>query len=482
MLKLLLNVVVVFLLCLLRNTTCSADPPDLRVTRGLGPKGYEKMRVSVITHGPQEFYDINFTYSAKFQYRWTAWPDATRAKNQPDVPERWLHSMLVNVGNGTFGGSRNLTIGGYAIEISLPPAGKGSRGIIISDPCFTPPHGVQSWIDCKWSTPWNTYESLIRLLEGTAGVDTGKGVDYWTILGDNFYDQNGAISDVFFRNLSLKVKSKPLSIVIGNHDMWIEGGPSDGDQYDQHGNGMMQYYALDPASSISSAVIKQQQQQPGLFLDFSLDPDVVAQWNGTLNTASNLVWYNAIGDTAYIGVSGAFSEQVLSPHLNAACAWLASEIERDSSGIRWLFLLGHWDKDTSQQGEQCDPCSHMSTPSIYQRLRNTSGCREFGNRLKYMDGHTHCNYVQEVDAEGTGEALGLMIGGSGMDGCGQFGFEYVDSTENQLKVFYFELEREGSPSRAEEILTCIEKHGIGNCTELAKVWYDSNSDMHSDYM
>ena len=442
---------------------------DVRVTRALGPKGYNKMRLSVITHGPATFADINFTYSSKFQYRWTKWPDSERNRNQPNVPERWLHSKLIDIplnpDSSTGKCTLNLTVAGHAISIELPPIGTGSKGIIISDPCFKPPKGIQSWIDCKWSKPWKTFNRLTRLLESTVGA-TNKAfeVDYFSILGDNFYDQNGAISDVFFHNLSLNVKRKPLSMVIGNHDMWIEGGPSDGDNYDQHGNGMMQYYALDTAASISPVVIA---QNNGTFLDFSVDPDQVEQWNGTLNTASNLIWYNFIGDVAYIGVSGAFNESELAPHLDRACDWLGT-VQTD---VKWVFLLGHWDQETSQEGEQCDPCPGMSTPDVYQRLRKTSGCQKYGNRLKYMDGHTHCNYIQEVDKSvPNGETLGYMIGGSGMSGCGQFGFEYVDSTNGEMKIYYFELENENR-SRSEEILNCLESKGVSNCTELATVWH-----------
>ena len=117
------------------------------------------------------------------------------------------------------------------------------------------------------------------------------------LLGDNFYDQNGVITDLFFTQLSLDVKRKFSAMVIGNHDMWVGGGPSVGDEYDQHGIGMMQYYALDPHASLYDDVN---------FLDFGLDPDKVQKWNTSLNTASNLVWYNMIGDVGFIGVSGSF--------------------------------------------------------------------------------------------------------------------------------------------------------------------------------
>jgi hypothetical protein len=262
-----------------------------------------------------------------------------------------------------------------------------------------------------------------------------------------------------------------MAMVIGNHDMWIEGGPADADEYDQHGNGMMQYYAMDPAASIAL--------NHGNFLDFSVNPDEIAQWNTSLNTAANLIWWNQIGDTAFIGVSGAFTEQELGPHLDAACQWLATmEDEQDATKPNWLFLLGHWDKDTSQTGEQCDPCAGMATPSIYHRLRNTPGCLEFGNRFKYQDGHTHCNYIQEKDPTNN-EALGFMIGGAGMKGCSQYGFEYIESDgASNLKIWYFELENNNTASRSDVVFACIEEYGLSNCTEHAVLWFEGGQGGH----
>ena len=463
----LLFLLLLLLLTATTSTHTAAAPQfvDLRVTRGLGTKGYSAMRISAITHGPFNFTDFNFTYSAPFKYRWTAWPDPVRAHAQPNVPERWLHSALIHM----TAPEQHFTVAGAPVTIRLPPINTGARGLIISDPCFTPPSGVQHWIDCRWSEQWQTFNRTLRLLEHSLAGHSNEAnnVDYWMSLGDNFYDQNGAITDVLYASLSLAAKSKPMGMIIGNHDMWIEGGPSDGDQYDQHGNGMMQYYAVDPASSLHTEKFT----EPGQFLDFSVDPDAVAKWNTSLNTASNLIFWHSYGDVAFIGVSGAFSEQELGPHLDAACQWL----EHMEDPPNWLFLLGHWDKDTSQVGEHCDPCPHMATPEIYQRLRNTSGCQQFGNRFKYQDGHTHCNYIQEVDPLANNEAVGLMIGGSGMDGCSQYGFEYIDSDGESLEMYYFELENATGPSRAEEILTCIEEHGLPNCKQLGTLWFEGNA-------
>ena len=63
---------------------------DLRVTRGLGPKGYGKLRISAITHGPRNFSDFQFEYSEQFKFRWTAWADAERHKRQAGSNTRVL--------------------------------------------------------------------------------------------------------------------------------------------------------------------------------------------------------------------------------------------------------------------------------------------------------------------------------------------------------------------------------------------------------
>lgn len=278
------------------------------------------------------------------------------------------------------------------------------------------------------------------------------------ILGDNFYDQNGVLSDLMFSQLSLDVKSKFSAMVIGNHDMWVGGGPDVGDEYDQHGIGMMQYYALDPHASLHDDVN---------FLNFSLDPDRVQRWNTSLNTAANLIWYNMLGDVGFIGLSGAFPESELGPYLDEACRWFGNASPRPN----WIFLFGHWD---SGGDATCNPCPHMDTPDVYRRLRSTPGCKEFGARLKYQDGHTHCNGVQEREPR-TKDAAGFMIGASGMDGCSQYGFEYMESVQGQLHIYYFELDNDKGVHRSDEVLACIRESGLPNCTHLAALWFNGSA-------
>ena len=90
------------------------------------------------------------------------------------------------------------------------------------------------------------------------------------------------------------------------------------------------------------------------------------------------------------------------------------------------------------------------------------GCARFGDRLRFADGHTHCNHAQGDE--------GFMIGGHGMSGCGQYGFMLVDSTDPAgLSVKYFE-ERSEAKDSFEPILECIQSKGVAGCTHLAETW------------
>ena len=66
-----------------------ADGLDLRVAKGLGSKGYGKLRISVVAPQRLEAVDFNFSYQEPFRYRWR---------------EHFLHSKLVDaeVGKNLF--------------------------------------------------------------------------------------------------------------------------------------------------------------------------------------------------------------------------------------------------------------------------------------------------------------------------------------------------------------------------------------------
>jgi hypothetical protein len=52
---------------------------DLRVSKALGDKGYDKVRVSVIAGPEAVFDDFKFTYAEPFKYRWQNAYDLVRS-------------------------------------------------------------------------------------------------------------------------------------------------------------------------------------------------------------------------------------------------------------------------------------------------------------------------------------------------------------------------------------------------------------------
>jgi hypothetical protein len=108
-------------------------------------------------------------------------------------------------------------------------------------------------------------------------------VDFFQILGDNFYDQDGRLTKAIWDQFSLQVKSKILQTVAGNHDLWVCGGPNCGDKFDQAGYGFMQFYGQDPVASVLPS------QANGSFLSFTIDPDKTQQWKAFNNDKANFV-------------------------------------------------------------------------------------------------------------------------------------------------------------------------------------------------
>lgn len=128
-----------------------------------------------------------------------------------------------------------------------------------------------------------------------------------------------------------------------------------------------------------------------------------------------------------------------------------------------VFVLGHWNDDSSG----CS--SNMAVPEVYSTISKYPGC-DIGDKLKYFDGHVHCNTMQ---GKGVKEEVGFMIGGHGMDGCGQYGFNYVDSTGGTLKIYYFE-ERTETTDSYQEILDCVKANKtVSDCTHLATLWLET---------
>jgi hypothetical protein len=173
---------------------------DLRVAKAVGSKGYDRVRVSVVSQGAAAMgIDLSSidpqAYNSTFKYRWEGafdlgtaqtrcgaanvyntthglgngydadcmlacthdpgcghytWFDATKMceLSGPDCAfllDPLATATYVTRGNNVLAsavvtmraGKNHLDIGGQNITVNLPAQGSGTRGIVISDPCFS---------------------------------------------------------------------------------------------------------------------------------------------------------------------------------------------------------------------------------------------------------------------------------------------------------------------------------------------------------
>jgi hypothetical protein len=253
-------------ICQPDTTPSAAGEIDIRVVKAMGSQGYDKVRISVVSNRTVD--SSLFTYKSQFKYRWT---------------DKYLSTGLVSV---TPGVKTNFKIAGQEVDILVPKQGAGTRGVIIADPCFT-----SEWIVCVYSKAFDMFDHSLELLNA---INAHDDVSYWQILGDNFYDQQGAASSSWFAGLTSQSKSKMFAAVPGNHDFWVNSAPKLYVPKDQLGNGFMQFYAQDTIAASASSPF-----------DFANNPDKETDDRNeaaeNLPTASNYFFYNQVGNTAFIG-------------------------------------------------------------------------------------------------------------------------------------------------------------------------------------
>jgi hypothetical protein len=408
-------------------SSSSSSPLDIRVSKAVGSKGYDKIRVSLITNSNETeipHSDI-FTYQNEFQYRWT---------------DKYLSSGIVTVIPGQ---DNILNIEGQEITINIPKQGDGVRGLIFADPCYT-----SEFIVCSYQNTFDMFNRLTTLLNA---INSHSDTSYWQILGDNFYDQEGEISSVFFSALSYETKSKIFLQAPGNHDFWVKATPALWTKKDQQGNGNMQYYGQDVIASTNESPY-----------DFSANPDINPNAEN-LPVSSNFFTYNLIGNVLMVAFSGAHSFESMIPYFEEACNY-ATEV---SPAL--IFLLGHWNED----GDGSTIAS--TTPGVFEELKILPACMKHESKLRYFEGHLHCNQVVDKD-------LGFMVGANGMgdfSGCGgDWGLPIVDTTEGRFRIYYFpiskfQIREHEQYDNYDAILDCITNKGISQCYELATVWVDT---------
>lgn len=462
---------------------------SVHVSKALGPRGYNKLRVSLV-HDVGECGPPSASCTSTIDWAMSdgihqhpGWypglsPQSSRddfqnllAKNnhgdckptcgENDVPEgfsngtsndtnavqwtydaqfayRWtdyhLKTALVDIVPGVV---NTLSVDGIQINVKIPEEDAGSIGMLIGDPCIV---YDPSW--CKYEQVFQVKSTLQSALNAMAAHDE---LDYWMMFGDLFYDTAGTITPQFFEGLSLNASSRVVGVTLGNHDYWISGAPSGAGAGDSYGYGQMQYYAMDAVSAQADSA------QP-----FALDanPD-----EHQIVSASNTFWYYKMGNVAMIGFSNAYSWEENLPFFQDACAWVA-ETKPDL-----VMLMGHWN------GVNDGCVADMDTEHAFAKASKLEGCKNLGSRLKYVTGHKHCNYVIENN---TGFLLGSFGFEDGDRSCnGAFGLPILDTRHGWARLYYFELGRQG---RANEnfntIMQCFRDKGYSNCLHYATVWME----------
>eukprot|EP01006_Ploeotia_vitrea_P056957 TRINITY_DN68140_c1_g1_i1.p1 TRINITY_DN68140_c1_g1~~TRINITY_DN68140_c1_g1_i1.p1 ORF type:complete len:420 (+),score=31.16 TRINITY_DN68140_c1_g1_i1:23-1261(+) len=383
---------------------------DLRVSPALGSHGLDYARISVIDRNPTETYGNFFSYNKQFQWRWT------------NVS---LHSVLhkVKPGRNTF------KIGTEQVEVRIPQPKEGVRAVFFGDPCMVHTQYLWPCIDnIKGKLP-----SLLNIMGDK------EMLDMWSILGDNFYDLDGFMSETFFELLNQKIKQIPLFTVVGNHDYWVMGAPTRMTAMDQFGNGFMQFYGQDIMYGKNRTVD---------YLDFSVEPGFP---HFRLPPAHNFFQYKMIGNVGFIGYSSAYDWSEQSAFFHEACAYF------DKTKPSFLWLVAHWSNCNAGCKEG------MNTPVLYDRIKTIQGCNIPG--FKNMYGHTHCN-TKESDHQ-------FLIGATGFLGdCYSAGVVYMHTFTTptprmQLSVFPFASETE-----YKSLTSCLQQSttGLDGCMHLSKLW------------
>ncbi|KAJ8598846.1 hypothetical protein CTAYLR_008550 [Chrysophaeum taylorii] len=420
-----------------RVAACS-DPNDrddgswssVRVSHAHASRGYPYVRVSRVYQGPAL---AGYEYNALFKYRWQ---------------EFQLASQVYEVVPG-----RATRVAG--VDVWLPSMGEGSVGVWIADPCVS-----SEFVLCALGALFRTYERTPALLNAMASR-----VDYWAIWGDNLYDLTGELSREFFDRLSDETLSRILMTTAGNHDYFVDGSPKVATINDQYGNGFMQFYAQDAVAALRGDVF-----------NFSVDPDrtFATHDNATLAVKaakadiSNFVWWHLMGNVAYVGFSSAYDFATTRPYMRDACAWARDTY--DAGLAQLVVLAAHWsaNDDGAQYG--------MSAPSMYDRAAAGelgADCERLAaiDRLKFVEGHTHCN---EVVVERTG----FVVAGQGMSDCGQYAIAVLDTRNATAKLVNFPLADTRGFDQYDIVFDCFLKatNLVADCGYLGEIWLDQSLD------
>ncbi len=376
---------------LLKNTDCIASPtststcpmlspdfcpeavPQVRITKGLMSRSYNSVRVSLISPSDALPSVAGFDYNSRFQWKWDQLalsskllevPAELVAAGQPfEVPFGWMH------GNGS-------------ATINLPRQGEGAVGLIIADPCVK--FGLGAFPG--YCTAGDRFRTAERIPEMTNAIMADGSVAYWATLGDNWYDPKGDISQTLYARYSSRVLNAFNVVIPGNHDYWSFGPSVWPSPFgEQCGNGFMQWNGMD---TMAAKNLSRGSAAPPF--DFSVDPETgVTHGQQCAAKASNMNFYQQLGNVGIIGYTGALNYADLQSFFEEACAAVGAEPSVDV-----VILVSHWDTGGGVTGGFND----STTPAAFSRVMKIDGCQQFHARQVRDDGAPHCMLMTPIIA------------------------------------------------------------------------------------
>mmetsp|Transcript_4719 Transcript_4719/g.10010 ORF Transcript_4719/g.10010 Transcript_4719/m.10010 type:complete len:224 (+) Transcript_4719:68-739(+) len=108
----------------------AASPVNLRISKGLGSRGYNYIRVSVITSAhatgalllsDDDSSAVSWSYQSQFKERWYQY---------------YLQTAVVPF---TPGRATTLNVNGHQVDVKIPGPSEGSVGLLVADPCIIRP-------------------------------------------------------------------------------------------------------------------------------------------------------------------------------------------------------------------------------------------------------------------------------------------------------------------------------------------------------
>jgi hypothetical protein len=267
----------------------------------------------------------------------------------------------------------------------------------------------------------------------------------------------------------------------------------------------MQMYGQDVIASL--------QAEPTPY-DFSHNPDSPAEATN-IPPASDFFWsaaqpsravpsphwhrrYYQLGNTAFIGYSGAHTYEETLPYLEESCTW-AQSVNPAS-----IVLLGHW----NNEGYGCEDL--MTVPNLYTELKSVPACQPLVSKMKYFMGHQHCNHIVEQDVgymvcpsplrsmtaslnthrsvakawatSSAVETLAFLFLTPPVRLCFPLWLSVSVSlsrpsithspTGGRFKVYFFPIQAHRGYTYYQDTVKCFRDNGVSGCYHLAQVWAD----------